>query len=449
MNQKIKGILTGCLLLAILVLMAGCAAEQTPYENNDAENYCVSVKFDANGGIFTTNTSVIVDSFSLTGLKTNDAGLSQIALIPPDHEARGNDAFAAVNNGYFLAGWYRERTGTEGNYTYSGRWDFSQDLLEVDPNGTYASAEPVLTLYAAWVPLFKVDFLDRATGESLGSYTYDPTADAQLRVPQWNQETGAIEMYRFPSRSGCTFEAAFYDEAGTQPIETEALVHPGVIDYATGTAQGYAMTVYIDWMEGEWYHIYNADQFLEHASVSGSYVIHGDLDFAGLIWPTSLMHGNFSGTIEGNGHTLSNIECTQTNNSKINTGLFGSLTETAVLSDLTFENVTMTIKGGTRVAGASFGLLAGSVSDKAALTNVSILSGQLLVDANAYFGTEDYVIGLVCGMGSTGIDDSGIAAKVSGADSGLYAVVKDGEVTLTDTPPVEEETIPEETTPEE
>ena len=31
--------------------------KQTPYEKNDAENFTVSVKYDANGGIFTTNTS--------------------------------------------------------------------------------------------------------------------------------------------------------------------------------------------------------------------------------------------------------------------------------------------------------------------------------------------------------------------------------------------------------
>ncbi len=443
MNHKIRRHLFGCLMLAVLVLLAGCAEEGTPYERNDADGYSVSVKFDANGGIFTTNTSVIVDSFSLAQVKVGENGHAQIALIPPDHEARGNDAFAAVQNGYFLAGWYRERTtNADGTHTYAGRWDFAQDVLEVDPNGSYTSQEPVLTLYAAWVPLFQVEFVDRLTGEHLGSYTYDPTADARLRVPQWNAESGAIEMYKFPSRAGYTFESAYYDAEGTQRVETEFLNHSGTVDYDGGTAQNPVLTVYTDYMAGEWYHIYHAQQLLDHASVSGSYVIHEDLDFEGLIWPTSLMHGNFSGTIEGNGHVLRNIAIEQTNNSKINTGLFGSLSETAVLSDLSFENVSLKIKGGTRVAGAGFGLLSGSISDSAVLTDVSILSGQLLIDANAYFGTDDYVIGLVCGVGNAAIDRSGITAAIVGesAEPRYVEVNADGILSFTDVEPTQEST---------
>ena len=210
------------------------------------------------------------------------------------------------------------------------------------------------------------------------------------------------------------------------------------------------LEVYVDWMAGEWYHIYNVEQFLDNASVKGSYVIHADLDFTGEIWPTSLMHGNFSGIIEGNGHIMKNITVEQTNNSKVNTGMFGSLTETAAISDVTFENVTVTIKGGTRVAGSSFGLLAGVVSDTAKLEGVKIANGLLNIDASAYFGTEDYVIGLVCGMGSADVEQD-ITAAVIG--EGLYATQNNGLVTLTTEAPVQDETLTEdilvEETPEE
>ncbi len=425
MNHKLKKFLIGCLLLTVFVF-AGCEEQQTPYEINDLEGYSVSVMFDANGGIFTTNTSVIVDSYNLADLNGG-----KIALIAPDNGARGNDAFAPVNNGYFLAGWYTERTETENGYTYSGRWDFEQDVLEVDTTASYAANEPVLTLYAAWVPLFQVDFKDVASGEVLGSYTYDPTAGAQLSVPQWDEETGAIEMYKFPARSGYTFEAAYYDENAAEPITTDTLVHSGKVDYETGTAVDNVMTVYTSWMEGEWYHIYNAEQFLDNASVGGSYVIHADLDFSGEIWPTSLMYGNFSGTILGNGHTFSNIEITQTNNSKANAGLFGRLAETAVISDLNLKNVTFTIKSGTRVAGTSYGLFAGSIADTADITNVQIENGLLQVDAGCYFGVDDYVIGLVCGMGNANlVDYSGITCAVVGEDADFLLITDGNEVTL-------------------
>ena len=112
------------------------------------------------------------------------------------------------------------------------------------------------------------------------------------------------------------------------------------------------------------------------------------------------MYGNFNGKINGNGHTFKNITFRQTNNSKVNAGLFGNLTEKANISDVTFENVTFTIQAGTRVAGTSYGLLAGTISDAAQISNVKILSSVLKIDSKCYFGVTDYTIGLVCGMGN-------------------------------------------------
>ena len=203
--------------------------------------------------------------------------------------------------------------------------------------------------------------------------------------------------------------------------------HPGTVNQETGTAENPVMKLYVDWMEGEWYHIYNVEQFLDNASVSGSYVIHADLDFTDEIWPSSLMYGNFKGTIQGNGHTFSNITIEQTNNSKVNAGLFGNLTEDASVSDLKLENLTFTIEAGTRVAGASYGLFAGSVSDKAEISGVEILSGTLQVDSGCYFGSDDYVIGLVSGMGTTGIDASNVTTAGVGNAPETVVISVDGE----------------------
>ena len=103
----------------------------------------------------------------------------------------------------------------------------------------------------------------------------------------------------------------------------------------------------------------------------------------------------------------------------------------------------MTIKAGTRVAGTSYGLLAGAISDKAVFENVSIADSQLLVDASSYFGTSDYTIGLLCGMGSAPID-ADITCAVVG--DGLWVSVSDGVVTLLDEAPADVE-IPVEEAP--
>ncbi len=442
--KKTKVLLTVLVLVLAVFVLAGCSEKATPYQINDAEGYQVSVKFDANGGYFGTNTYVIVDAYNISEMEKNSEGNAEIALLPPENPLRGIDAYEAKNPGYFLAGWYAERTETAEGYTYGQKWDFEADRLSLDPAKTYSSQEPVMTLYAVWVPEFEIEFYDLDSGELLNTHVFNPTQGQEFQLPHWDEETGAIEMYQFPARDGYTFQNAYYDPEGTQAVSTETLVHPGTVDIATGTAKDPTLKLYIGWMEGEWYQIYNADQFLDNASVSGNYVIHNDLDFEGKIWPTSLVYGNFTGTIQGNGHTLSNIAVEQTNNSKVNAGLFGYLAEGAQIRDLTFNNVTFTIKAGTRVAGTSYGLLAGTISEKAALTNVAITAGQLLIDASCYFGTEDYIIGLLCGMGNPAVDGSGITCSVIG--EGLYATVTDGIVTLSNEP-VESagETLPQET----
>ena len=439
MNVKSKVLLTACLLLAAVFVLAGCAAEDTPYQINDGENYTVSVKYDANGGTFTTNTSVIVDSYNIADRTPDGDGQVSIALLPPDDKNRGNDAFTAVKTGCFLAGWYTQRTevGTDDAgdpvYTYSGKWDFSQDLLKVDADGTYTSENPVVTLYAAWVPRFEIQFYTLGDTEApLGSYTFDPDNTEDILVPAWNTETGAMDMFDFPKRAGYTFNKAYYDPAGTQAVDTAAVAHPGKVDYTTGTAQNAALKLYVEWTEGEWYHVYNVDQFLDNASVNGHYVLHADLDFTDKIWPSSLMYGNFNGSIEGNGHTMRNISLTQTNNSKVNAGLFGHLTETAKLTDVSFDNVTFTVKSGTRVAGTCYGLLTGTLSKGAELTGVQIQNSRLQIDSGCYFGVDDYSIGLLCGMGDTAaVDYTGITCTAVGKNpDGVKIAVSGNTVTV-------------------
>lgn len=407
MKQKIKVLLLTALTLGSICLFTACGNEQTPYEINDEENYTVSVKYDANGGVFTTNTSVIVDSYNISDMKAQD-GVVEIPLITPDDKSREDDAFKATKSGYFLAGWYAERTedgkDEDGKtlYTYGDKWDFEEDVLEVDVDKTYSSQEPVITLYAAWVPLFEIEFYSLDSGEYINSYEYDPSVVKEIKIPEWDEETGAVEMYNFPENDGYTFNGAYYDEAGTQQI-VSVLEHVGEVDEETGTADETVMKVYVDWLEGEWYHIYTVDQFLDNASIKGNYEIHADLDFTDENWPSSLMYGNFTGSIKGNGHKFTNIELKQTNNSKVNAGLFGNLTEEASITDLTFENVTFTIEKGTRVAGASFGLFAGTLSDGAELSNINILNGVIQIDSSCYFGVNDYSIGLLCGTGNAAV----------------------------------------------
>lgn len=417
MRRKIKSLTLVLLCLVVVCLFTGCGETATPYETNDKEGYTVSVRFDANGGTFTTNTAVVVDSFNIDGK-------SEIALISPDDSRRKNDAFTATKSGHFLAGWYKQRiesidSNGETTYTYSDKWDFDNDVLTLESNKEYSSTEPVLTLYAAWIPLFEIEFYSLDSAELIDSFKFDPTATKELAMPTWDEETGAIEMFDFPEREGYTYNKAFFDADGMQELTDTTLVHPGNVDYETGTSENSVLKLYVDWTEGEWYRIYNEEQFIESASLTGNYELFADLDFEGKIWPTSFMYGNFGGVIKGNGHTIKNVDATQTNNSKVNAGLFGQMTDTADISDLNFENITFTIKAGTRKVGTSYGLLAGALSGNASLSNVNILNSHLQIDSSCYFGVDDYSIGLVCGMGDS--------SKLATAEIDCTAVGDDAE----------------------
>lgn len=433
MNNRVRSVLLICLLLGTLLVISGCAGSKTPYQVNDEENFNVSVKFDANGGTFTTNVTVIVDSFNISSLQTDAKGDAQIAILSPDDAQRGSgNSFTPVLKDHFLVGWYAERTPSadgEG-YVYSKKWDFDKDRVAVSSQGEYSASEPVMTLYAVWAPLFQIEFYDLGTDSLVDTLTFDPSL-TQIFVPSWDMEKGSIDMESFPEKKGYTFNGAFYDKEGTQPVDTETVDHIAKIDDATGTVTDHTMKLYVDWLEGEWYHIYTAKQFRNNASLSGNYVICEDLDFSDEIWPTALMHGNFTGSIQGNGHSFKNITAKQTNNSKSYAGLFGNVTDSARFTDVTFDNVTYTIEAGTRVVGTNFGLFAGYISDAAAFENVTIANSILQIDSGIYYTKDsDYIIGLVCAMGDLdAIDHSGITCQAVGdAPETVKINVEDGQV---------------------
>jgi len=433
MKLNRKAILLILLIVTVVLVAAGCAATQNPYRTNDAEGYNVSIKFDANGGFFTTNTAVIVDSYNLADLPKDSNGDAKIALLAPEDSRRGKETFTAVKNGYFLAGWYTQRNGEGENVTYANKWDFENSTYSVKADGTYSASEPVLTLYAAWIPLFEIEVYDLNSGLKVNTTTFSPleTDLEHIQLPTWDEKTGSVLMGKFPKYDGYTWGDVYLNAKGTKKVKKAEIAHIGKVNYDNATAENATMKLYVDYMEGEWFHITSAKQLVSNASVSGNYILDADLDFEGQIWPTALMHGNFTGKIVGNGHTIRNVTITQTNNSKLNTGLFGQLTESASISDVTFENATLVIEGGTRVPGASFGLLTGTVSDKAQISNVAI-TGKIQIAADAYFATDDYVIGLLCGMGETAIDDTSITCEIVGENTqGITATVENGMVILT------------------
>ena len=405
--------LTKFILIALLCMtLTACSDNwEAPYASLDAENNSIGIRFDANGGLFAGTKDVsIVDVYNKAECGTS------FYLISPDDPIRGSGSFSVSKNGYFLAGWYTQRSprvdengqpldeygalcsasGREQGYTYSGLWDFATSKVELDASATYSSQEPVLTLYAAWIPYINYDIYSvDAQGDA---HLIETVQTIQLELPKWNEKTGKLNMNSFPGVDGATFDAAYMDQQMTQPITGTVGGAENYVDYETGTLNAESVAIYTTWLDGTWFKISTADQFLSNARLDGNYIITADLDFSNAVWPPVLVKGKFTGTVQGNGHTISNLNVVQGDNSQIYGGLFGSLEEGATIQDLTFENVAFTIQAGSRMQGASFGLLTGSRSSGAVLENVSI-TGTLYISNNCY--PSDYTIGLLCGNGST------------------------------------------------
>ncbi|MBQ9151358.1 MAG: hypothetical protein IJX72_03835, partial [Clostridia bacterium] len=438
-------------VLAIVAIINGFSLWNTPYVGLDETGYTVSVRFDANGGSFAGSPEevYVVDVFNPADY-ADQSGKASIPLLLPEDPLRGNShAFAVSKTNYYLAGWYRERTprvngngepldaygqltsvsGREQGYVYSGKWDFENDRVEVDLGEDRSSANNEITLYAAWIPYFNFEVYSQ--GED-GTFTLVETRQLiELAIPEWNLTTGRMNMKEFPAIEGKTFVSAFLDEAMTVPAGASV---SGSVDYETGTVTGDGtIRLYTTWMDGTWFRISTPKQFYDNSRLGGSYMIEADLDFTDALWPAAMTTGEFTGTIEGNGHAISNVTVLQGDNSKINGGLFGSLGETAKISDVSFENITYRIVAGSRMQAPNYGLLAGTVHEGATLENVTV-TGTIEVGKDCY-RPNDYNIGLLCGAGSIeGIDMSGITVTVEDPDNNTARVEVDpetGVVTLT------------------
>lgn len=439
------------LLLASLLLLSGIALTActdnwgAPYPSLDEQGYTVSVKFDANGGVFAgTNDVTVVDVFSPANAETGADGKKQFHLLSPDDPLRKEGAFTISRTGYFLAGWYTERalrtdeggtpldecgvptsvSGKEQGYTYKGLWNFDTDTLDLTIDGTESSETPALTLYAAWIPYLHYEFYT-----DTGAYV-DAVDLINLDAPAWNETSGKMDLKRFPARSGMTLDGAFLDAACTVPM-TETIVGASYVDYETGTTSTPSVKIYTKWLTGDWFRIHTAKQFFQNSRPDGNYVLCADLDFSDTVWAPALANGRFTGSIHGNGHKMSNISVVQGDVSKTSGGLFGTLDASAVLENVTFENVSYTVGAGSRMQGASFGLLAGTVADGATLSDFRI-SGVLCI-SEACYPQSDYRIGLLCGIGNLpDIDLSGITCRPAeeNTDKITIEVDENGSVTV-------------------
>ena len=402
------------------VIWAVTSGDDSYYSDFEKDGYTVSVTFDSNGGTFKGSDSSVVDLYNPEMI-----GEDGIKLLAPDDARRDkNNALTVTKAGYFLAGWYRERTLIDENnpdagYTYSGKWDFENDRLVLDGDKEYSTDESAMTLYAAWVPYYNYEIY--AKDENGSSILVASTAAINLTIPEWAEGDVTLNMDNFPVREGYTLADVYYDEAMTEKVEGtlndagNKKFITGEWDEATATSLTPTIKLYTTWQDGERYRIYSTEDLRKNASVDGYYEIYADLDFTGYEWPSVFANGEFSGKIFGKGHTISGVSIESTSRSRINNGLFSSLGDKAYIENITFENLTHTVNLMSVAPDSTFGLLAGRADDGASFKNVNV-SGKILIGDScaSLAGNADYTIALLFVEGDkTGITYNVTAEKVN------------------------------------
>ena len=426
MSKRITVLTALLLALMTVLLLTSCSAWETPYEKRGREGYNVSVRFDANGGAFGSieGETYMVDLFRLADGKDTADGKKAFSLLSPDDQKRGNNnAFTVSRANHLLAGWYtREETGagTDGQPTYEyTKWDFAADRVVVDPDGSYSGSESVLTLYAMWIPEFTFEIY--AKNQSGVFEKISEVKKTSLSLPSWKEGKAKIDMNGFPERTGYTFLAAYTDEAMQNKITDSSIT--GDVD-ATLDGGDRTVKLYTEWYEGKYVKVFSAKDFKDNAAFDAHFYLQNDIDFENTLWPSNFTTGEFKGKIEGNGFAIKNVTATQTDAKKRVGGIFGEIADTAVMTDVRFENITYTLKVGS-LYDATFGLFAGNIEDGATFTGVSV-SGTLVIDATLS-PTMLKTVYLLSGDGGThGIDNAGITCRAT-TDTPPFLIAVDGE----------------------
>ncbi len=386
--------------------------------------------------------------------------------IDPEYDEEGNlipkeDVYDEeghlIEKGYEYLKELVSENGKPQNIVYSGRWNFDTDIAHAsdftEGKDAKGRTEHRLVLHAAWSPEFTYSFrYQDEKGEwqeyktaILPSSTLEQEGEHGVPYPAWSPTTGRIDMGGVPARDGYTFLNAYADPDMQTPFQT-SIPHEGEVDYERGVTVNRVTPVYTTWREGNWFKVYTAKQFSDNYAANASFELMDNLDFSGTAW--TRIATDYAGTIEGNNRTISNITGTQNSNSVSQAGgIFGSLTEKAVLRNVTFENITFSLQNGTSITSTSYGLFAGRIESGATLENVHITSGTIRIgrinDTNNY---TNYTIGLLSGnrpLDPAILDPATVTVEVQsvkpyiGSDGTRYdegwpvtATVKNGKVTV-------------------
>ena len=187
---------------------------------------------------------------------------------------------------------------------------------------------------------------------------------------------------------------------------------------ATDLGDGYTVSE-----DGNTYTVYTDDGLMAWAEAaqgnpSLNCTLTHDIDLSGTEWePVGDRNNVYTGTFDGNGHTISNLAITKKNLSfEDDCGMFGRVGTNATIKDLTLENVRLDVDAADVSIGALAGSNQGTISNCRVSGNISVTNNEM-----------GFVGGVVGRMESGVIQYCHSSASIQGGNSDYVGGVLGGE----------------------
>ena len=309
------------IIAASAMLLVACNNEEDPNEFVNGQGNTVRVILDSlSDPLIKDSVDKITNGYLDYRLKPN---------TPVPEPGKTKDTKAPMVEGYLFVGYYEGTVDENGVLTFGNKWNFA----------TKVSSD--MTLYGKWVVQYKIRINFVLNGqvvedkfEEINVADNAATVNA-IKEPSWTGNT-YIQMYT-------TAACAEGDElvvSSTQPF-----AHGCDDDHPT-------RDVYAKFIEGRWTLVHNVND-IRSISAGASLYLLADLDMSELgtdadgytKWSVPV---DFTGKIDGNGHTISNFNFKRigTNSAKNPAtnnylGLFSRLNN-ATICNVTFKDCTVT-----------------------------------------------------------------------------------------------------------
>lgn len=432
MKAKIKPLI---ILIAIFAasLIAGIAAgcsigESTPHDAANDKGMMASVTYYANGGTFSDNAICYKTMYFVPGNPIYNIGVDE-------HPVGGSGtAVSITRTNMNFAGWVWATVDANGNPTLlemTEDGEVTDNVLEMRENGTalmvgengrelseqqkhftaqipenpeewdfaFENERPKLEkgehryLVAAWEPDVVLEYV--LVSDEAVTFEFPKADDPET------EEDESLQYEEVALNSGDVIVTADFGIAGyvtlrpntaiATPVSNHSYIYlywdeectkPATSTYGNRVQRpqdGSNAKIYVKYMPGTWTAVAESSHVRNMFNTLGStnYYVVDDVDCSSL--SLTLGSKTFSGTILGNGYTLSNLKFTASVNNGAKVSIFGSIASTAVIKDLTIKNVTATVS--FRATGYVYALFE-ECAEGATFENFSVDGYKLTVERN-------------------------------------------------------------------